>query len=164
MGVEREVFAEDVVEGALQASVCNHLAVDELEGAGGCISWVCKRLFLFAYPLFVQTVEGCPRHIYFSSDLKLLRPRLRLCEGRDEAFRCLEFLWDVADALHVFGDVVSDFTVTACQRLDQLSVFICKAYGCAVELELAAVGEGAAYGLYRSVSELLDFGDVVGVA
>ena len=94
----------------------------------------------------------------------MLWPRLRLCEGRDEAFRCLEFLWDVADALHVFGDVVSDFAVTACQRLDQLSVFLCKAYGCAVELELAAEAEIVAYGLDGSVSEFLDFSDVVGVA
>ena len=164
VGVERQILAENVVEGAFQTSVCDHLAVDELEGARSGVSWVGKRLFLLVDTLFVQAVEGCPRHIDLSSDLKLLRPRLRLCEGRDEARRCLEFLRDVADALHVFGDVVSDLSVTACQRPCESSVFVCKAYSCAVELELAAEGEGVAYALDSSVSELLHLSDVVGVA
>ena len=74
MCAERQVFAKHVVKSALQAAICYHGAVYELQRTGSSVARIRKRLLLVALALKIQSVKSCPRHVDLTSYLKLLWP------------------------------------------------------------------------------------------
>ena len=77
----------------------------------------------------------------------------------------MQALRNTLDAADIVGHVVALLTVAACQGLYEPAVAVGQADGRAVELELAAVGEGdAVEGLVGAGGEVFDLGDRVGVA
>ena len=151
MVFEGKIVSYDMIKDALQAAAAHLLRVEGLEGAGGGVAGVGKWSVPDIRAFLVQGVEGCEGHVYLASYLKV--PRHVPDIGRNGR-----------DGPDILGNVVPYGSVPPREGSNELSPGITEADGCAVELQLAAVGELLTGGLPDPPVEVLQFLYIIGIS
>ena len=117
-----------MIEHAVQSAARNLGAALKLEAAAGGVARVGEGLLANLLLLFVEGLEGAPRHEYLAADFELTGPGARL-----------EVSGDGLDGEDVVYHVVALDAVAAGHGPLQLPVDICQADGHAVELQFAGI-------------------------
>ena len=153
MSFERQVFAEHMVQHAVETAHAHLFRILEFQAARGSIARVGERLQFCFGSFGVEAVECRERHVDFAPDLELLR----------DVF-AVEDAGNGRDVHDVAGDVIALGTVAACQGTEQTAVAVGQADGRAVELEFAGISKRRVGGLADPVVEFVEFFLGVGVS
>ena len=125
MGRERQLSGCNLVERAVQTSLCHNRRLLLFERSCRSISRVGEELFASRLSLRIQTVERCIRHKYLAPNLELGRVVARKSQRNG------------ADGANIGGNIVATLAIASGNGTKQLAILVGERYGCSVELQLA---------------------------